>query len=190
MLVPRARHDEALEIAAAKANTFRVGDPTDPATMMGPVANRAQFEKIQSMIAAGIKDGATLAAGGLGRPDGLERGHYIRPTIFGNVTADSRIAQEEIFGPVLSIIPYDDEAGAIAIANGTDYGLSGWVWSGDIDRARRVARTLRTGRVYINGAPPAPNVPFGGYRMSGNGREQGVFGLEEYFEVKAMLGYE
>lgn len=190
LLVPRDRHDEAVELAAAKANSFVVGDPRDPTTTMGPVAIRHQWEAIQQMIAAGIDGGATLAAGGLGRPEGLERGFYIRPTIFGNVAPDSRIAREEIFGPVLSIIPYDSEEEAVAISNATDYGLAGWVFSADLERARRVARGMRTGRVYINGAPPAPNVPFGGYRMSGNGREQGTFGLEEYLEVKALLGYE
>jgi aldehyde dehydrogenase (NAD+) len=157
---------------------------------MGPVVNRAQFEKIQALIQTGLDEGATLAAGGIGRPPGLDRGYYLRPTILGNVAPNATVAQEEIFGPVLSIIPYDDEADAIAIANGTDYGLAGWVWSSDTERARRVARAMRAGRIYINGAPPAPNVPFGGYRMSGNGREQGVFGLEEYLEIKAMLGYD
>lgn len=190
MLVPRRRHDEALEIAAATANGVRVGDPTDPATAMGPVVNRAQFDKIQALIGVGVAEGATLAAGGQGRPEGLDRGYYVRPTIFGNVAPAFRVAQEEIFGPVLSIIPYEDEAEAIAIANGTPYGLAGWVWSADLDRARRVARAMRTGRVYINGAPAVPNVPFGGYRMSGNGREQGIFGLEEHLEIKALLGYD
>ena len=190
MLVPRSRHDEALEIAAATANGFRVGDPTDPATAMGPVVNRAQFDKIQELIGVGVAEGATLAAGGQGRPEGLDRGYYVRPTIFGDVAPGFRVAQEEIFGPVLSIIPYEDEAEAVAIANGTPYGLAGWVWSADLDRARCVARVMRTGRVYINGAPAAPNVPFGGYRMSGNGREQGVFGLEEHLEIKALLGYD
>lgn len=190
MLVPRDRHEEAMALAAAAADAIRVGDPLDTTTGMGPVVNRPQFEKIQSMIAAGIADGAVLAAGGPGRPVGLDRGYYVRPTVFGNVAPDHRIAREEIFGPVLSIIPYDDEAQAVAIANDSVYGLAGWVWSADLDRARRVARALRTGRVYINGAPPAPNVPFGGYRMSGNGRENGTYGLEEYLEVKALLGYE
>ncbi len=189
MLVPRYRMDEAMTLAAAAADAILVGDPLDPLTGMGPVVNRLQFDKIQAMIAAGIDDGATLAAGGQGRPPGLERGYFVRPTVFGNVAPDFRIAREEIFGPVLSIIPYDDEAQAIAIANDSDYGLAGWVWSADPDRARRVARAMRTGRVYINGAPPAPNVPFGGYRMSGNGRENGTCGIEEYLEVKAMLGY-
>ncbi len=189
ILVPRDRMDEAMALAAAAANAIRVGDPLDPATGMGPVVNRLQFDKIQSMIAAGVDDGAALAAGGTGRPEGLDRGYFVRPTVFGNVGPDHRIAREEIFGPVLSIIPYDDEAQAITIANDSVYGLAGWVWSADLDRARRVARAMRTGRVYINGAPPAPNIPFGGYRMSGNGRENGTFGLEEYLEVKALLGY-
>lgn len=190
MLVPRERHDEALEMAAAKANSFIVGDPNDSSTELGPVVNCSQFDKVQGLIEAGIAEGATLAAGGLGRPDGLDRGYYVKPTIFGNVARDARIAREEIFGPVLSIIPYDDEEEAISIANSTDYGLASWVWSANLDRARRVSRNIRAGRVYINGAPPAPNVPFGGYKMSGNGREQGVYGLEEYCEIKALLGYE
>lgn len=190
MLVPHARMDEVLDLAAAKANAFVVGDPMDPATMMGPVVNRSQFEKIQHLVQTGIDEGATLSAGGVGRPDGLTRGYYLRPTILGNVAHNATVSQEEIFGPVLSIIGYADEEEAVAMANGTNYGLAGWVWSQDIDRARRIARAMRTGRVYINGAPPAPNVPFGGYRMSGNGREQGVVGLEEYLEIKALLGYD
>ena len=190
MLVPRARYAEALQLAAARANAFRVGDPTDPATDMGPVVNRSQFDKIQELIAAGVAEGATLAAGGLGRPEGLAKGYFVRPTIFGDVAPDSRIASEEIFGPVLSIIPYDDVEQAITIANATEYGLAAWVWSADKDQARSVARQLRAGRVYINGAPAVPKVPFGGYKMSGNGREQGVYGLEEYCEIKAMLGYD
>lgn len=189
MLVPRASQGRALELAAAAANSVRVGDPLDPLTDMGPLAYLGQYYRAQVMIEAGVAGGATLAAGGLGRPEGLERGHYVRPTIFGNVTPDSQIAQEEIFGPVLSIIPYDEEAEAVAIANSTNYGLAGWVWSPDDERARSVARQLRTGRVYINGAPPVPNIPFGGYRQSGNGREQGPLGLMEYLEVKALLGY-
>jgi aldehyde dehydrogenase (NAD+) len=190
MLVPRSRHAEVLQLAADRANAFCVGDPTDPATDMGPVVNRSQFDKIQQLIAAGLAEGATLAAGGLGRPAGLDHGYFVRPTIFGDVAPDSRIAREEIFGPVLAIIPYDDVEQAIEIANATEYGLAAWVWSADHDQARKVARRLRAGRVYINGAPAVPKVPFGGYKMSGNGREQGVYGLEEYCEIKAMLGYD
>jgi aldehyde dehydrogenase (NAD+) len=155
---------------------------------LGPVAYKGQFEKIQHLIAAGLDEGATLVTGGTGRPRGLRRGFYVRPTIFGNVKRHATIAQEEIFGPVLSILPYESEEEAVAIANDTPYGLAGWVTSSDLDRARNVARRLRTGRVYLNGAPPDGFAPFGGYKRSGNGREGGVFGLEEYLEVKALLG--
>ncbi len=142
MLVPRDRMDEAMDLAAATANATRVGDPLDPATGLGPVVNRLQFDKIQALIAAGVDEGATLAAGGTGMPAGLDRGYFVRPTVFGNVAPEHRIAREEIFGPVLSIIAYDDEEQAIASANNSDYGLAGWVWSSDIDHARRVARRM------------------------------------------------
>ena len=188
MLVPALQHERALAVAKAAADAFVVGDPTDTATTMGPVAHKAQFEKIQRLIGIGVAEGATLAAGGQGRPQGLSRGWYVRPTVFGNVAAHSTIAQEEVFGPVLSILPYRTEVEAISIANDTPYGLAGWVYSGDLDHARDVARKLRTGRVYLNGAGPDPFAPFGGYKHSGNGREGGVFGLEEYLEVKAILG--
>lgn len=188
MLVPRARHSEVLYLAAMAANAIIVGDPLDPATTMGPVVNASQFDKIQELIASGIAQGATLATGGLGRPTGLDCGFYVKPTVFGDVRAEHRIAREEIFGPVLSILPYDDEADAISMANASEYGLAGWVWSADHDRACRVARAVRTGRMYINGAPAVASAPFGGYRMSGNGRENGRFGLEEYLEIKALLG--
>jgi aldehyde dehydrogenase (NAD+) len=188
MLVPRAAQGVALAAAKAAAEAVVVGDPNDPKTTMGPVSNQAQWDKIQSLIKAGIDAGATLVTGGLGRPNGLARGYYVKPTVFGDVAPDSRIAQEEIFGPVLSIIPYRDEAEAIEIANNTMYGLSGWVYSGTLAHAKEVALQMRTGRVYLNGALADPYAPFGGYKYSGNGREGGVFGLEEYLEVKALLG--
>ena len=188
MLVPRAAQGVALAAAKAAAEAVVVGDPNDPKTTMGPVSNQAQWDKIQSLIKAGIDAGATLVTGGLGRPNGLARGYYVKPTVFGDVAPDSRIAQEEVFGPVLSIIPYRDEAEAIEIANNTMYGLSGWVYSGTLAHAKQVALQMRTGRVYLNGALADPYAPFGGYKYSGNGREGGVFGLEEYLEVKALLG--
>jgi aldehyde dehydrogenase (NAD+) len=188
MLVQAEQHDRALAAAAAAARTYVVGDPLDERTTMGPVANRPQYEKIQSLIAAGIDEGATLAAGGIGRPEGLTRGFYVRPTVFANVGRRFRIAQEEIFGPVLSILPYRTEAEAIDIANDSPYGLAGWVYSGDLDRARAVAMKMRTGRVYLNGAAPDGNAPFGGYKRSGNGREGGIFGFESFMEIKALLG--
>ena len=188
MLVHVSQHARALKAAKAAAESVVVGDPTDPATTMGPVAHRAQFEKIQHLIETGLADGATLVTGGPGRAGGRTRGFYVRPTVFGNVGRKFAIAQEEIFGPVLSILPYRTEEEAIAIANDSPYGLAGWVYSADLGHARDVALRLRTGRVYLNGAPPDPFAPFGGYKHSGNGREGGSFGLEEYLEVKALLG--
>src|SRR5579863_6056201 len=188
MLVHVSQQAKAVRAAKAAAEAFKVGDPRAADTTTGPLANRAQYEKVQSLIAAGIEEGATLVTGGLGRPRGLERGYYVRPTVFADVGRRMKIAQQEIFGPVLSILPYEDEEDAIAIANDTIYGLAGWVYSGDLDHARRVATRLRTGRVYLNGAAPDPAAPFGGYKHSGNGREGGIFGLEEYLEVKALLG--
>ena len=188
MLVHISQQTRAMQVAKSAAEAFKVGDPRASDTTMGPVASKAQYEKVQRLIAAGIEEGATLVTGGLGRPTGLERGFYVRPTVFANVGRRMKIAQEEIFGPVLSILPYESEEDAIAIANDTIYGLAGWVYSGDLDHARRVAMRLRTGRVYLNGAAPDPAAPFGGYKHSGNGREGGIFGLEEYLEVKALLG--
>jgi aldehyde dehydrogenase (NAD+) len=188
MLVHSSQQERAMAAAKSAAEAFVVGDPLDPRTTMGPVANRAQFDKIQRLIAAGIAEGATLVTGGPGRPDGRERGFFVRPTVFANVGRKFQIAQEEIFGPVLSILPYTTEEEAISIANDTRYGLAGWVYSGSLERARRVAQQMRTGRVYLNGAPPDPYAPFGGYKQSGNGREGGIFGLEEYLEIKALLG--
>lgn len=157
---------------------------------MGPVASGAQFAKVQELIRAGIDEGATLVTGGTGRPSGLDRGYFVKPTVFGHVRSSMRIAREEIFGPVLSILPYATEEEAIALANDSDYGLAGWVYSADIAAARRIAARMRTGRVYLNGAPSDPAAPFGGYKRSGNGREGGVFGLESYLETKAVLGCE
>ena len=156
---------------------------------MGPLANGAQFERVQRLIEAGIAEGAKLVAGGAGRPEGVARGFFARPTIFSQVKNSMTIAREEIFGPVLSILPYHDEDEAVAIANDTPYGLSGYVSAGDPARARAVARRLRTGNVHINGAPIDMAAPFGGYKQSGIGREWGAWGIEEFLEVKAMLGY-
>jgi aldehyde dehydrogenase (NAD+) len=186
MLVPRVRYEEAVAIAATTANALTVGDPTDPSTRMGPISNRLQYEKVQRMIATGIEEGARVAAGGPGRPEGLPRGFYTRPTIFANVHNDMAIAREEIFGPVLTMIPYDDEEDAIRIANDSVYGLAAYVASGSPERARKVAARLRVGSVRINGAMLDVNVPFGGYKMSGNGREYGAEGLEEFLECKSV----
>lgn len=188
MLVPAGKHDEAMQIAKAAAEQVKPGDPKADGTTIGPVVSEVQFNKIQDLIQKGIDEGATLVTGGVGRPEGLNKGYYVRPTIFANVTNDMTIAREEIFGPVLCILPYKDEAEAIEIANDTVYGLSGYV-SGDPERARKVAAQLRTGNVHINGAGPDFGAPFGGYKQSGNGREWGEFGFEEFLEVKSMLGY-
>ncbi|MGV4797021.1 aldehyde dehydrogenase family protein [Rhizobium sp. F40D2] len=189
MLVPAHRLDEVEELASATARTIRVGAPLDPSTDMGPIANRAQFERVQIMIQAGIDDGAKLVCGGLGRPAGLESGFFTQPTIFSGVTSDMRIAREEIFGPVISIMPYKDEDEAISIANDTVYGLGAHVQSSDPERARRVAARVRAGQVHINYPPWDGAAAFGGYKRSGNGREYGVYGLEEYLETKSILGY-
>jgi len=189
MLVSRARHDDALAIAKATAEAMRVGDPFTDGTMLGPVASEAQFDKIQRLIQAGIDEGAQLVTGGTGRPEGLSRGCYVKPTVFGNVRNDMTIAREEIFGPVLSILPYDSEADAVRIANDTVYGLSGYVSSGDIEHARTVAKQLRTGNVHLNGAQIDFGAAFGGYKQSGNGREWGEAGFEEFLELKSIFGW-
>jgi len=189
MLVPNSRMDEAAAIARAAAEQVKVGDPRANDTVIGPVVSSVQFDKIQKLIELGIKEGAKLQTGGPGRPDGLNRGYYIRPTVFSHVTTDMTIAREEIFGPVLSLIGYENDEDAIRIANDTVYGLSGYVSSGDPERAKSVARRLRTGNVHLNGAPVDNKAPFGGYKQSGNGREWGKFGLEEFLEVKAIMGY-
>jgi aldehyde dehydrogenase (NAD+) len=189
MLVPASRHDEAVEIARGAAAAITVGDPFGEGTRLGPVVSETQWKKIQGLIQKGIDEGATLVTGGPGRPDGLSRGWYVRPTVFANVRNDMTIAREEIFGPVLSILPYRDEEEAIATANDTVYGLSAYVSAGDLERARRVAARLRAGNVHLNGAGMDFAAPFGGYKQSGNGREWGVFGLEEFLETKAVLGW-
>jgi aldehyde dehydrogenase (NAD+) len=189
MLVPHARMKEAAGLAAEVAAKTKVGVPGDPASNLGPVVNRTQWEKIQALIEKGIAEGATLAAGGPGRPEDLNRGFYVRPTVFADVTSTMTIAREEIFGPVLSIMGYESEDEAVEIANDTPYGLAGYVSSGDVERARRVARKLRAGNININGTRNDPRGPFGGYKQSGNGREYGRFGLDEYLEVKAVTGW-
>ena len=189
MLIPRAQRDAAFAAAREAVDTIRLGDPLDPASTMGPLVSQAQFEKVQDLIQSGVDEGATLVAGGTGRPSEVNRGYYVRPTVFGDVTPQMKIAREEIFGPVLSIMSYDTEDEAIEIANDTPFGLAGFVQSRDPDRARAVANRIRAGRVYLNGAPFDRSLPFGGYKQSGNGREFGVFGFEEYLEVKAILGY-
>lgn len=189
MIVPRARLAEVEAIARATVDAIVVGDPGDDATILGPIANRAQFQRVQIMIAAGIDEGARLVCGGPGPPDGMERGFFVRPTIFSDVGSDMRIAQEEIFGPVLAILPYDDVDEAVAIANDSLFGLGGHVHGTDMEQARRVALRIRTGQVHINSPAWDAHAPFGGYKRSGNGREYGVFGFEEYLEVKAILGF-
>lgn len=189
LLVPADRQDEVIAIARRIADETVVGDPEDDSTTIGPVVSRIQFERIQDLIEAGIKEGAALVAGGSGRPAGLNRGYYVQPTVFANVSNDMRIAREEIFGPVLSILPYKDEDDAIRMANDTVYGLSSYVTSGDLERSRRVARRIRAGMVHLNGSRGDTAAAFGGYKQSGNGREWGRFGFEEFLETKSMFGY-
>mgnify|MGYP003676442603 FL=1 len=190
MLVPKDKMAAAAEIAAKVAASATVGNPRDKGTRIGPVVSDVQWGKIQQLIQKGIDEGATLVAGGTGRPEGLETGYYVKPTVFANVSNDMTIAREEIFGPVLSIIPYEDEDDAIRIANDTPYGLSGYVSSGDVEHARKIAARMRTGMVHINGADLEALAPFGGYKQSGNGREWGAHGIGEFLEVKSVYGYE
>jgi aldehyde dehydrogenase (NAD+) len=190
MLVPRHRMDEAAAIAAKVAAAVKVGNPRDEGIEMGPASSKVQWTKIQELIQAGIDEGATLVAGGPGRPDGLDKGYFVKPTVFSNVTNDMTIAREEIFGPVLSILPYDDEDEAIRIANETPYGLSGYVSCADLDRARNIASRMRTGMVHINGASLDSAAPFGGYKQSGNGREWGHHGFDEFLELKSVYGFD
>jgi aldehyde dehydrogenase (NAD+) len=189
MLVPKSRMAEAAEAAKQAAEATNVGDPAADTTNLGPLSSKAQFEKVERLIQKGIDEGAKLVAGGPGRPQGLTKGYYARPTVFADVKNDMTIAREEIFGPVLCIIPYENEDDAVRIANDTPYGLSGFVTSGDLEHARRVAKRIRSGNVHINGARPDFAGCFGGYKQSGNGREWGESGLEEFLELKTVFGY-
>ena len=186
MLVPRERLEEAEKIAATVAEAYTTGECFDPEAKLGPLVSDVQRERVRSYIRKGVEEGARLVTGGEEPPDGCERGYFVRPTVFSDVSNDMTIAQEEIFGPVLTIIPYDDEEDAVRIANDSMYGLAGGVWSGDEERAKRVARRIRTGQVEINGGVFNPLAPFGGYKQSGHGRELGKFALEEYLQVKSM----
>jgi len=188
MLVPMAQMNTAIAAARAAAEAISVGDPAQAGNHIGPVVNRSQFEKIQGLIQQGIDEGATLVAGGTGRPGHLPVGYYVKPTVFANVDNNMTVAREEIFGPVISIIGYEDEDQAIEIANDTDYGLAGYVSSGDIEHATRVARRIRAGQVAINYTGGTSGTPFGGYKQSGNGREKGRWGLIEFLELKAITG--
>ena len=188
MLVPESRQDEAKAAAKKAADETKVGDPNAEDTVIGPVVSEVQFNKIQGLIEKGIEEGAELVCGGPGKPDGLNQGFYVKPTVFANVNNDMTIAKEEIFGPVLCIIPYKDEDEAIEIANDTPYGLAGYVSSENIDHAVEVARKIRSGNVHINNAPSGLTSPFGGFKQSGNGREWGEFGFEEFLEIKSVLG--
>jgi aldehyde dehydrogenase (NAD+) len=189
MLVPEARMDEAAAIAKATAEAIVVGDPSDAGTQVGPLVSQMQFDKVQALIQKGIDEGAKLETGGVGRPEGMNRGYFVKPTVFSHVTNDMTIAQEEIFGPVLSLIGYKDEEDAVRIANDTVYGLSAYI-SGSAERAKAVASKLRAGNVHLNGAGVNPGAPFGGYKQSGNGREFSVWGLEEFLETKAVIGFD
>ncbi len=187
MLVHKSQHDAAVEIARQVMQATETGDPMEEGRHIGPVVNKAQWEKVQGLIRKGLEEGATLETGGPGRPDGIEAGYYVRPTLFSNVDNAMTIAREEIFGPVVTIIPYEDDEDAIRIANDTDYGLSAVV-SGDPAKAKAFVPRLRAGMVYVNAGNPDPNLPFGGYKQSGNGREHGKYGLAEFLETKSVIG--
>jgi aldehyde dehydrogenase (NAD+) len=190
MFVPRDRQDEVKGYARAAAEKFTVGPADAPGTKLGPVVSQAQFDKIQDLIQSGISEGATLVTGGPGRPANLNRGYYVRPTVFADVTPDMRISREEIFGPVLSILPYDSVEEVIERANDTAYGLASYIQAADIEKARETARRMRSGNVYINYPTWDAGLPFGGYKQSGNGREYAEYGLEEFLEIKGIAGYE
>jgi aldehyde dehydrogenase (NAD+) len=188
MLVPAAKLAEVEAIAKRVAESVVTGDPTSEKTNLGPLVSKLQFERVEGYIAKGIAEGAKVVIGGSGRPDGLSKGYFVKPTIFSNVRNDMTIAREEIFGPVLCILPYDNEEQAVQIANDTPYGLAAYVWSKDNLRARRIGGRIRAGQVTLNGASGSMNTPFGGFKMSGNGREWGEFGLRDFLEVKAVIG--
>ena len=190
MLVEASVYDEAVAIAKKAAEGVKLGDPKERGGHIGPVVSKVHYDKIQRLIEAGIAEGAQCVTGGPGRADGFDRGYYVKPTVFAGVNNEMTIAREEIFGPVLVMIPFNDEADAIRIANDTPYGLAGYVQSGDMERARRVARHIRAGSVYVNGAGQDYCSPFGGYKQSGNGREWGEFGLHDYLEIKVINGFE
>jgi aldehyde dehydrogenase (NAD+) len=190
MLVPAECMAQAMAIARAAAETVVVGDPADEATTMGPLVSALQFDKVQRLIETGISEGATLATGGLGKPEGHDIGYFVKPTVFGDVSSEMTIAREEIFGPVLSILSYTNQDEAIAIANDTVYGLAAYVQSGDLERARGVARQLRAGSVYLNGPDWDLFAPFGGYKQSGNGREYADWGLHDFTEIKGVVGWD
>jgi aldehyde dehydrogenase (NAD+) len=189
MLVEASVYEEAVAIAKSAAEAVKLGDPMERGSHIGPVVTKTHYEKIQRLIQAGIDEGARVVTGGTGRADGFERGYYVKPTVFADVDNGMTVAQEEIFGPVLVMIPFKDEADAVAIANDTPYGLAGYIQSGDQERARRVARQVRAGSVYLNGAGQDYCSPFGGFKQSGNGREWGEFGLHDYLEIKVVNGF-
>ena len=187
MLVPLSRHDEALDIAKNSVENIKVGKPDDINTDLGPLVSITQYNKVQNLIEKGIEEGAQLVSGGKGKPDGFKKGYYVKPTIFGNVSNNMTIAKEEIFGPVLSIIPYDDIEHAVSIANDTVYGLAAYVTGEDQKKCLEVARELRAGQISLNYGSSGPSAPFGGYKQSGNGREKAEWGLNEFLEVKAIM---
>lgn len=186
LIVPRSRLAETEELARRTAESYALGDPFAEGTRLGPVISATQRERVTGYIRKGLEEGAKLVSGGPDQPEGFDRGYYVQPTVFSEVRSDMTIAREEIFGPVLVILPYEDEEDAVRIANDTDYGLAGGVWAGDQEKAKQVARRIRTGQVAINGGGFNPVAPFGGYKQSGNGRELGKFGIEEFLEIKAM----
>jgi acyl-CoA reductase-like NAD-dependent aldehyde dehydrogenase len=185
MVVPRSKLAEVEELATATAASYRVGDPFDESTVLGPLISSAQRERVRGFIRSGLEEGAKLLIGGPEAPEGLETGFFVKPTVFSEVDPKSTIAQEEIFGPVLSIIAVDSEAEAIEVANDSRYGLSGAVWAGDLDHALSVARQIKTGQVDLNGGAFNGEAPFGGYKQSGNGKERGSYGIEDFLEIKS-----